>query len=61
LQVGVCAELCKLHPLDAARRVQEMSEDLDWGRMPEDRVDYSTWKYERNRQEASRPHKPRKR
>jgi len=37
-----------------------MSEDLDWGRMPED-LDYSTWKYERNCQEASRPPKPPKR
>ena len=57
----VCVELCKLHPLDAARRVQEMSDDLDWGRVPDDRVDYSTWRDERNRQGASRPHKPRKR
>ena len=53
--------LCKLHPLEAARRVAEMSDDLDWGRVPEDRVDYSTWRDERNRQEASRPHKLRKR
>jgi|SRR5215469_1427505 len=57
----VCAKLCELHPLDAARRVQEISDDLDWGRVPEDRVDYSTWRDERNRQKASRPHKPRKR
>ena len=56
----VCVELCKLHPLDAARRVQEMSEHLSWGRMPEDRVDYSTWRDQRNRQKASRPHKPQK-
>jgi hypothetical protein len=50
----VCSALSRLHPLDAARRVQEMSDDLDWGRVPEDRVDYSTWRDERNRQEASR-------
>jgi len=48
---------CKLDPLEAARRVQEMSDDLDWGRMPDDRMDYSTWRDERNRQKASRPHK----
>ena len=53
--------LNKLHPLEAARRVQEISDDLDWGRVPEDRVDYLTWRDERNRQEASRPHKPHKR
>ena len=53
--------LNKLHPLEAARRVQEISDDLDWGRVPEDQVDYSTWRDERNRQEASRPHKPHKR
>jgi|SRR6516165_6098206 hypothetical protein len=53
----VCEALCKLHPLEAARRVQEMSDDLDWGRMPDDRMDYSTWRDERNRQKASRPHK----
>jgi hypothetical protein len=52
--------LNKLHPLEAARRVREISDDLDWGRVPEDRVDYSTWRDLRNRQEASRPHKPRK-
>src|SRR5215469_1825275 len=50
--------LNKLHPLEATRRVQEISDDLDWGRMPEDHVDYATWRDERNRQEASRPHKP---
>jgi hypothetical protein len=53
----VCAKLCELHPLEAARRVQDMSEDLDWGRMPENRVEYSTWKNERNRAKASRPRK----
>jgi len=53
----VCEALNKLHPLDAARRVQEISDDLDWGRVPEDRVDYSTWRDERNRQEASRARK----
>jgi hypothetical protein len=57
----VCAELCRLHPLDAARRVAEMSEDLDWGRLPEDHATYEVWKTERNRQEASRPQKPQKR
>jgi hypothetical protein len=57
----VCAELCNLHPLEAARKVQEMSDDLSWGHVPEDRVSYEVWKNERNRQEASRPHKPRKR
>ena len=34
-----------------------MSEDLDWGRLPEDRVDYSTWKNERNREKAARTRK----
>jgi hypothetical protein len=57
----VCEALNKLHPLVAARRVQEISDDLDWGRVPEERVDFATWRDERNRQEASRPHKPRKR
>jgi hypothetical protein len=38
-----------------------MSDDLDWGRMPDDRVTYSTWKTERNLQKASRPNKPPKR
>jgi len=53
----VCAELCKLHPLQAARRVQEMSDDLDLGRMPDDRMDYSTWRDERNLQKAPRARK----
>ena len=57
----VCEALSRLHPLDAARRVHEMSEDLDLGRMPDDRMDYSTWRDERNRQKNSRPHKPPKR
>jgi hypothetical protein len=46
--------LNKLHPLEAVRRVQEMSDDLDWGRVPDDRVTYSTWKTERNLQKAPR-------
>jgi len=54
----VCAQLCLLDPLEAARKVSEMSEDLDWGRVPEDRLTYEAWKTERNRREFSRPHKP---
>src|SRR5215469_1354484 len=49
--------LLLLHPLEAVRRVQEISDDLDWRRMLADRVTYSTWKTERNLQRASRPRK----
>jgi len=51
---------CKLDPLEAARRVQEMDDDLDIGKMPDDKLDYETFRDLRNRQEAAR-HKTRKR
>jgi hypothetical protein len=38
-----------------------MDDDLDLGRMPDDSMDYETFRDLRNRQEASRPHKPPKR
>jgi len=50
----VCAQLCLLDPIEAARKVSEMSEDLDVGRMPDDSMDYETFRDLRNEQEASR-------
>jgi hypothetical protein len=51
---NVCEALCQLDPLEAARKVQEMSDDLSWGRLPDDRVDYPAWRDGRNRAEFRR-------
>lgn len=57
----VCAQLCLLDPVEAARKVAQMSEDLDWGRVPEENLSYEDWRDERNRAESARRHTPRKR
>jgi hypothetical protein len=57
----VAEELSKLSPVEQARRVQQMNDDLDIGRMPDDSVTYETFRDLRNRQEASRTRKPQKR
>jgi hypothetical protein len=43
------AALCNLHPLDAARHVQEISDDLARGRLPVDGDNYQAWKLARER------------
>jgi hypothetical protein len=57
----VLEALNALDPLEAARRIQEMNDDLDWGRVPEENISYEAWRDQRNDAESARRHKPRKR
>jgi len=56
----VLEALNALDPVEAARRIQQMNDDLDWARVPEENLSYEEWRDERNRAEAARRHKPRK-
>jgi hypothetical protein len=46
---NLVAALCNLHPLDAARHVQEMSDDLARGSLPIDNDNFQAWKWARER------------
>jgi len=45
----LAAALCNLHPLEAARHVQEISDDLARGILPIDGDNYQAWKLARER------------
>ena len=46
----VAEQLSAMHPLDAVRCVEGISEDLDRGEVPGDATEYGTWKQLRNHQ-----------
>ena len=52
--------LCRLHPLDAAERTENISEDLERAELPSDEgIDYAAWKQARNLQLQQRAAKER--
>jgi len=48
---------CKMDPVKAAETIGNISDDLDWGNIPTDRIGYSVWKEARNREKAPRSRK----
>jgi len=55
----VAAELCKMHPLDAAKCIESISEDLERAAVPREEMDQTSWKAARNL--VKKAPKPRKR
>jgi hypothetical protein len=50
----VVTQLARMHPLDAARCIESISEDLERGGVPaEETTDYDIWKTLRNEQVGS--------
>jgi len=54
----VIEQLCKMHPLDAAKCIESISEDLERAAVPSEGTDYAPWKQDRNREKALRARKP---
>ena len=46
-----------MDPVRAAETIENISDDLDWGNIPTERIGYSAWKDERNREKAPRARK----
>ena len=44
----VIEQLCKMHPLDAARCIESISEDLERATIPGEGTDYGSWKAARD-------------
>jgi len=64
LFLGFCPDvpeaLCRLHPLDAAERTENISEDLERAEVPSDEgMGYAAWKQARNLQVQQRAAKER--
>ena len=55
--LDVCSHLCKMDPVKAAETIEDISNDLDWGNIPTERVGYSVWKEARNREKAPKARK----
>jgi len=53
----VCSHLCKMGPAKAADTIEAISDNLDWGNIPTERVGYSVWKEARNREKAPKARK----
>jgi len=53
----VCSALCKMDPVRAAETIENISDDLNWGNIPTERVSYPVWKDARNREKAPRTRK----
>jgi hypothetical protein len=53
----VIEQLCKMHPLDAAKCIESISEDLERGTVPSEEMDQASWKAARNLVKASRSRK----
>jgi hypothetical protein len=53
----VCSHLCQMDPVRAAETIEDISNDLDWGNMPTEKIGYSAWKDARNREKAPRARK----
>jgi hypothetical protein len=53
----VCSNLCKMDPVRAAQTIDDISDDLDWGNIPTERVGYSVWKEAPKREKAPRARK----
>jgi hypothetical protein len=53
----VCSHLCKMDPVKAAETIEDISDDLNWGNIPTERVSYSAFKDGRNREKAPRARK----
>jgi hypothetical protein len=52
-------QLCKMHPLDAAKCVESIGEDLERAAVPREDTDQTSWKAARNlAKKASKPRKP---
>jgi len=46
-----------MDPLKAAETIDNISDDLDWGSIPTERVGYSVWKEARNREKVPKARK----
>jgi hypothetical protein len=46
-----------MDPVKAAETIEDISDDLNWGNIPTERVSYSAFKDGRNREKAPRPSK----
>jgi hypothetical protein len=44
----IAEQLCRMHPLDAAKCIESISEDLQQAAVPGDGTDYAPWKAARN-------------
>jgi hypothetical protein len=50
----VIKQLCKMHPLDAARCVESIGEDLERAAVPREDTDQVSWKAARNKASRTR-------
>jgi hypothetical protein len=53
----VISNLRKMDPVKAAETIEDISNDLDWGNLPTEKIGYSVWKEARNREKAPRARK----